>query len=100
MQVKLIRTDGKIQKVNIKTFKEAKHYVSMSFYESSIEIVHLVNAKIMLLDEEGKIKNLSYNEIATQLARENNSIYPSDFIAGDVIIVDDVDEFDSLSYQE
>lgn len=100
MQVTLITTDGKNQKVKVKTFKEAKHYVSMNFYESPIEIIHLSNGKIMLLDEEGKIKNLPYNEIATRLAKEDNTIYPSDFIVGDVIVVDDVDEFDSLSYQE
>ena len=54
----------------------------------------------MLLDEEGKLKGLEYNEEATRRAKEDNLIYPSDFIVGNVIIVDDVDEFDSLAYQD
>jgi hypothetical protein len=52
-----------------------------------------------VIDEEGKLKNLEINEIATQIAHENNSIYPSDYIVGDVLLVDDVDEFDALPYE-
>jgi hypothetical protein len=54
----------------------------------------------MLLDEEGKLKGLEFNEEATRIAKEDNLIYPSDFIVGNVIIVDDVDEFDNLGYSE
>jgi hypothetical protein len=100
MQVTLITTENEIKKVNIKTFKDAKHFVSKEFYESPIEILYLPDGRLMLLDEEGKLKGLEFNEEATRRAKEDNLIYPSDFIVGNVIIVDDVDEFDALSYSE
>ena len=100
MQVTLITTENEIKKVNIKTFKDAKHFVSKDFYESPIEILTMPDGRLMLLDEEGKLKGLEYNEEATIRAKDENLIYPSDFIVGNVIIVDDVDEFDSLAYQE
>lgn len=100
MQVTLITTEGDIKKVNIKTFKDAKHYVSKDFYESPIEVLTMSDGRLMLLDEEGKLKNLEFNEEATRRAKDDNLIYPSDFIAGNVIIIDDVDEFDSLGYSE
>jgi hypothetical protein len=100
MQVTLITTEGDIKKVNIKTFKDAKHFVSKDFYESPIEVLTMSDGRLMLLDEEGKLKGLEYNEEATRRAKDDNLIYPSDFIVGNVIIVDDVDEFDSLGYSE
>jgi hypothetical protein len=53
-----------------------------------------------MIDDEGKLKNLEINEIATEIAHENNSIYPSDYIAGDVLFIDDVNEFDELPYDK
>ena len=100
MQVTLITTENEIKKVNIKTFKDAKHFVSKDFYESPIEILTMSDGRLMLLDEEGKLKGLEYNEEATIRAKDENLIYPSDFIVGNVLIVDDVDEFDGLAYQE
>jgi hypothetical protein len=100
MQVTLITTENEIKKVNIKTFKDAKHFICKDFYESPIEILYFPDGRLMLLDEEGKLKGLEYNEEATRRAKDDNLIYPSDFIAGNVIIVDDVDEFDALSYSE
>lgn len=100
MQVTLITTENKIKKVNVKTFKDAKHFVSKDHYESPIEILTMSDGRLMLLDEEGKLKGLDYNEQATEMAKEDNLIYPSDYIVGNVMLIDDVDEFDSLAYQE
>jgi hypothetical protein len=60
----------------------------------------MLDGRLMLLDEEGKLKGLEFNEEATRIAKEDNLIYPSDYIAGNAIIVDDVDEFDALGYEE
>jgi hypothetical protein len=98
MQVTLITTESDIKKVNIKTFRDAKNFVSKDFYESPIEILTLLDGRLMLIDEEGKLKELEYNIEATRIAKENNLIYPSDYIVGNALIVDDVDEFDNLSY--
>lgn len=99
MNVTLITTDGKKSKVNIKTFDEARQLVCNSQYNSPAEIIVMLDGTFILIDEEGKLKNLDINELATQIAHENNSIYPSDYIVGDVLIVDDVDEFDALPYE-
>lgn len=99
MNVILITTDGKKSKVNIKTFDEARKLVCNYQYESSAEIIVLNDGTFMIVDEDGKLKKLEKNYLATEIAHENNSIYPSDYISGDVLLVDDVDEFDNLPYE-
>lgn len=99
MNVILITTDGKKRKVNIKTFDEARQLVCNFQYNSSAEIIVLMDGTFIIIDEEGKLKKLDINQEATEIAHKNNSIYPSDYIAGDVLLVDDVDEFDGLPYE-
>jgi len=99
MNVILITTNGAKKKVDIKTFDEARKLVCNSHYNSPAEIIVMMDGTFIVIDEEGKLKNLSVNEVATKIAHENNSIYPSDFIVGDVLFVDDVDEFDALPFE-
>jgi hypothetical protein len=99
MNVILITTDGTRKKVNIETFDEARQLVCNFQYNSSAQIIVLTDGTFMVIDEDGKLKNLEINEIATEIAHESNSIYPSDYIVGDVLIVDDVNEFDDLPYE-
>lgn len=99
MDVILITTDGIKSKVNINTFDEARKLVCNSQYNSPAEIIVMLDGTFIVIDEEGKLKNLEFNEVATEIAHENNSIYPSDYIVGDVLFVDDVDEFDGLPYE-
>jgi len=99
MNVTLLTTDGKKRKVSINTFDEARQLVCNYQYNAPAEIIVLMDGSFMLIDEEGKLKNLEHNPEATRIAHENNSIFPSDFIVGDVILVDDVDEFDSLPFE-
>ena len=98
MEATLITTDNKKRKIKIKTFDEARQLVCDFNYNSSIEISILNDGTAILLDEEGKLKNLPFNEIATQIAHAGGGIYPSDFIVGDVLLVD-LDEFDGLPYE-
>jgi hypothetical protein len=99
MNVILITTDGTRTKVVINTFDEARKLVCNSHYNSPAEIIVIMDGTFIIIDEEGKLKNLQINQKATQIAHENNSIFPSDFIVGDVLLVDDVDEFDALPYK-
>ena len=99
MNVLLITTDGNKKKVTIKTFDEAKELVCNHKHNSPAEVIVLADGTFILMDEGGKLKNLEINELATQIAHDNNSIYPSDYIVGDVLLIDDVDEFDSLPYK-
>jgi hypothetical protein len=99
MNVTLITTEGKKRKVNVNTFDEARQLVCNFKYDSSIEIIVLNDGTFMMIDENGKSRNSDLNEIATQIAHEKNSIFPSDYIVGDILLVDDIDEFDSLPYE-
>ena len=60
--------------------EEAQKYV-----DGYIEIVHLNEDQIMIVNEEGKFYK-GYNQIATGIAELHHSIGPGDYIAGDVII--------------
>jgi hypothetical protein len=99
MDVILITIEGKKKKVNINTFDEARKLVCNSQYNSPAEIIVMLDGTFIVIDEEGKLKNLEINEVATEIAHENNAIYPSDYIVGDVLFIDDVDEFDALPYE-
>jgi hypothetical protein len=99
MNVTLITTDGSRKKVSIKSFDEARQLVCNYQYNSPAEIIILESSTFILIDEEGKLKNLEVNKIATSLAQLNEAIYPSDYIVGDVLLIDDIDEFDSLPYE-
>ena len=99
MIVILITTDGSKEKKTIKTFEEARQLVCSYKHNSPAEVIVLADGTFILMDEEGKLKNLKVNELATEIAHENNSIYPSDCIVGDVLLVNDVDEFDLLPYK-
>ena len=80
---KIYKTDGKIIEV------EPKNGVDFSWEElrdivgGFIEIVFLPN-KLVVLNEHGKIKGLSFNEKATILAK--SSINAGDYIAGNVLV--------------
>lgn len=50
-----------------------------------IEVVHLKEGGLMVLDEEGKLKDKPINQIATDMTRE--ILAPSDVIVGDVVIL-------------
>ena len=99
MNVILINTDGNRKRVNINTFDEARQLVCNYQYNSPAEIIVLMDGSFILIDEEGKLKNLDVNQEATKIAHENNCIYPSDYIVGDVLLVNDIDEFDSLPFE-
>jgi len=99
MNVTLITTDGRKRKVSINTFDEARQMVCNYSYNSPAEIIVLMDGSFILIDEESKLKNLDLNREATKIAHENNCIYPSDYIVGDVLLVDDIDEFDSLPFE-
>jgi hypothetical protein len=99
MNVILITTDGVRRKVNIETFDQARQLVCNFQYNSSAQIIVLTDGTFMVIDEDGKLKNLPINVVATDIAQESNSIYPSDYIVGDVLVVDDVNEFDDLPYE-
>lgn len=50
-----------------------------------IQIIHVGNDRVMVFDEEGKLKRKPVNQVATMIAKMHRAIFPTDFIVGDVI---------------
>ena len=53
-----------------------------------IEIVYLDNGSMMVVNEEGKLKQLPYNRLATQMVESGCRYLSGDWIAGDVLVCD------------
>jgi hypothetical protein len=98
MESTLINTEGKKRKIKIENFEQARQIVCNFDNNSSIQIIILNDGTAMLLDENGKLKNYEFNEVASEIAHDGKGIYPSDYIVGDVLLVD-LDEFDALPYE-
>jgi hypothetical protein len=98
MKATLITTENKKRKIEINTFEEARQIVCNFDYNSPVEVITLSDGTALLFDENGKNKNLPFNELATEIAKSGYSLYPSDFIVGDVLILD-IEELDDLPYE-
>lgn len=96
MEAVFINESGNQQKVNIKSFRELKRYVCSKFRKSPIEVVYLNDGRVLVLDEEGKMKDLAINHQATKICHEFEAIFPSDYIVGDVVIFECFEDFDAL----
>jgi hypothetical protein len=98
MEALLITPDNKRKKLNIISFVEAKQLVCDYNPNGTIQVVELIDGNVLMFDEEGKSKNFAFNEIATNVAHVGRGIYPSDFIVGDVLMLEH-DEFVNLPYE-
>jgi hypothetical protein len=96
MKAVLLTTDNEKKNIEVKSIRDLKTKICSDFYKSPMEIIHLENNSCLIIDEEGKFKDLDFNELATSIAHSNNSISPSDFISGNAILINDIDEFDML----
>ena len=82
----IYKTNGEVIETSPKngtnyTFKELKEIVG-----GYIEIIHLTNNKIMVINDEGKLINLPHNENATILYKL--SLNTDNFIVGDALVCD------------
>ena len=86
MKAKIYKTDGTILEVEPKN----KHDFSLEELQrivgGYIEILHIGNDKIMVIDEEGKLKEKPANEAATMFFMQAGYY---DTIVGDVLVCDD-----------
>ena len=57
------------------------------FVGGYIEVVYLGKESMMIIDEEGKIKEKPINQEATDIAHEHEAIFNTDYIAGDAMIL-------------
>lgn len=82
----LIRTNGSEEQVRPAdgkyfTLEELQRYVG-----GFIEAVALPNGKTMIVNEEGKLDNLPYNQRATLLGAAAGTM-PGDEVMGDVLVL-------------
>ena len=99
MRATIITAEGDKRQVEIISFVGARNLICNEGYSTPIEIINLEDGEMLLIDEEGKNKNLSINSIATEMAHKAEAIYPSDYISGNVIFIDNMNEFDDLPYE-
>ncbi len=99
MKATIITTEGDKRQVEFNTFIGARNLICNEGYSSPLEMIYLEDGEMLLIDEDGKNKNLSMNSIATEMAHNSESIYPSDYVCGDVIFIDNMTEFDDLPYE-
>jgi hypothetical protein len=98
MEAILYRLDGTKTKIKVNSFLEARGIVCNFDNDGLAEVVRLNNGSLLLIDEEGKLKNYPINKIATSLAHLNEVIYPHDCIVGDALLFDE-NEFEELPYE-
>ena len=86
MKARIYKSDGSIADVKPNNGTDFSLGELQSIVGGYIEIVGLLDNEIMVINEEGKLIDLPYNENATQLYQEVDGFY--DYIAGDVLVCD------------
>lgn len=82
---KLYKTNGEIVEVEPENGSDFSLEELQSFVDGYIEVAYLDNERVIVINEEGKINNLPYNENAT--AEYNRAMKcRADYIAGDALI--------------
>jgi hypothetical protein len=75
----ILKADGTIEEFNDNSLEGMQKAVG-----GYIEIVTTHDDKVMVIDEEGKFKDKPRNDKATSMV----SLWPGDYIVGDVIIAE------------
>lgn len=85
IMAKLYKTSGETLDVEPRNGTDFQYDELNSFVGGLIEIIWLNNEDLMVVNEEGKLKDLPFNEKATELY---GSIFgeSTDFIVGDALI--------------
>lgn len=99
MEAILYKTDGTKKKIKVTTFVEARGIVCNYDPDGLAEMVRLPDGNLFMIDEEGKNKNYPINSTATSIAHLHEAIYPHDCLVGDVLLFEDANEFEEMSYE-
>lgn len=86
MKAKIYKADGSIIDVKPNNGTDFSLEELQEIVGGYIEIVGLMDNEIMVINEEGKLIDLPFNETATQMYQEVDGFY--DYIAGDVLVCD------------
>jgi hypothetical protein len=77
--MQLLKTDGTTQEYDDNTLEGMQAAVG-----GYIQIVNTKDGKLMVMNEEGKLEGLEFNETATEMVE----LFPGDYVAGNVLIAE------------
>ena len=81
---KIYKANGEVLDIEPKNGKDFKLAELQEIVGGYIEIAQMKNNDIMVINEEGKLNDLPYNEKATEIYQ--HQVYFGDFIVGDVLV--------------
>lgn len=85
----IIKTTGETIEVKPKNGTDFQLEELQEVVGGYIEILHIYRTgEVMVVNEEGRLENLPWNEKATIYAKMNNAIFPNDYIVGNVLVCD------------
>jgi hypothetical protein len=79
--MQLIKSDGSISEVKFKGKKPSLEEMQQAV-GGYIEMIPTKDKRMMVINEEGKMKHLPLNSVATSMV----TLFQGDFIVGDVLI--------------
>ena len=83
---RVLKVSGDVKRVEPANGTDFSLEELKEFVDGYIEIIQLPNNEIMVINENGKVVDLPFNELATNIYQE--LIYKGDYIAGDALICD------------
>ena len=84
IMARLYKTNGEVIEVSPKNNRDFTLEELQSFVEGDIEIINLTTEKILIVNEEGKINKLPFNELATELWKKYYG--RTDYIVGNALL--------------
>lgn len=81
----LITPDGRMRTVSPQNGTAFTAAEIQALVEGWLECVHLRDGRLMWVNEEGKLRRLPQNPLATMLAR--SVLYPGDVIVGPAVVM-------------
>ena len=86
MKTEIIKADGTRINIRPENGRDFQLRELQEIVGGYIQIISLHDGRLMVLNEEGKLLALPYNNDATEIAQEAEAIFDYDFIAGDVLV--------------
>lgn len=84
IMARLYKTNEEVIEVSPKNNRDFTLEELQNFVEGDIEIINLTTKKILIVNEEGKINKLPFNELATELWEKYYG--RTDYIVGNALL--------------
>ncbi len=83
---KIYKTNGEVIEVKPKNSTDFIFGELSEIVGGNIGVIQLSDRRVMIFNEQSKMRDLPFNELATMLSQD--SIRTGDYIAGDVLVCD------------